>query len=194
MFGGLFRRRPSACTHEVLRDLFDRYWATLYRQARLLLPPQEDPEDAAADVWLQVVREAHTYDPGRSPLPWLSSICTHACLDRRRTRRRHWVARRAPSGMAEAPAGRATSAEAAAHATELRRALNRALDRLRRGQREVVVMRFLFGLSIAEIAALNDTNVKSESKRLVRGLQRLRESPEAPALRALLGAAGGNDE
>jgi RNA polymerase sigma-70 factor (ECF subfamily) len=194
MLSRFFRRRASACTEAVLRDLFARYWGTLYRQARLLLSPQRDPEDAAADVWLQVVREAKNYDPTRAALPWLARICTRVCLDRRRTRRRHWIAQETLLEVHDAPAGDATTAQATAHAGELRKALHRAVDRLAWRQREVVVMRFFFGLSIGEIAALKGMKVTTATKALVRGLRRLRVSPEAPSLRALLGTTGGSDE
>lgn len=194
MFGRFFRRRPHPCTPEVLRALFDRYWSTLYRQARLLLPPQEDPEDAAGDVWLQVVRECASYDPTKPALPWLATICTRVCLDRRRTRGRHWVARKAPAGLADARAASEAKADATVLAEERRRALNRAVDRLPRLRREVVVLRFFFGLSITEIAVLKHKKVETATKALIRGLGQLRESPEAPALRALLGMTGGNDE
>jgi RNA polymerase sigma-70 factor (ECF subfamily) len=191
--GRFFKRGAPPCDEGVLRDLFERYWTALYRQARLLLPAHRDPENAAADVWLQVVRERKSYDPAKSQHAWLARICTRVCLDRRRFRRRHWVGRPAAEDGPQRQVD-AADAERILHAHELRETLHRAVGRLPRRAREVVLMRFFFGCSVPEIAALRGKPPETISKVLVRGLRRLRVSREAPALRALLGVTEGTDE
>jgi RNA polymerase sigma factor (sigma-70 family) len=90
--------------------------------------------------------------------------------------RRDAIARRV-NGLGPAPDGtREYGGEVAA-------ALRSALDRLPEGQREVVVLKLLRGVSFAEIGPRLDISTDAAKMRFVRGLEALRSELEEEGLR-----------
>lgn len=172
------RRRDRAA----LEAVFRLYWPSLLSQARAVLPTELDPEDAAAEVLLYLVRWAGSFDPQRAIYPWLARICLHVCARRHRLRPR---ARRAP-----APVGADGNAEALgapeAPSGDVDRVLARALGRLTARLRQVIALRYLFGLTTTEISELLDLDAAAVTKALYRALHALRTGPEAHELRGWL--------
>lgn len=166
---------------DALEAVFRLYWPSLLAQARVILPADLDPEDAAGDVMLYVVRWGGSFDTSLAIYPWLANICYRVCSRRSR--------RRVRAQRAEAPVA-IRDATSAAPAPELDDVLARALDRLTSRCREAVALRYLFGLSPQEIAELLGLDLSAVSKALVRGLRALRTGPDASALREWLDAWG----
>jgi RNA polymerase sigma-70 factor (ECF subfamily) len=154
------------------------YAPTLARQARRILPRPLDPQDAVAEVWLKAYAAAHRFDDSRPILPWLARICANVCLKERRGRlnflRR--LALRPPTRPTEAFDGERLEDSA-------REALREALLSLHGREREAVTLRFLFELSIEEIAELFGVRPNSVHKALSRGLMHLRGLPASERLR-----------
>lgn len=154
------------------------YGHTLRRQASLILPAGMDPDNAVGDVWVRALDAARTYDPALSPFPWLARICATTCFNQRRGRFRLYRAFRRippPPPRASETAGRAA-----------RTALRAALQSLPRRECEVVTLRFLFEVSVAEIAELLGLKPNSVNQTLLRGLAHLRTSEMAPQLQDLM--------
>jgi RNA polymerase sigma factor (sigma-70 family) len=159
--------------------LYDRI---LTRQAARALAPHMDPENAVAETWHQAYRGAGRYDPQWLPYPWLAAICARVCLKQRRA-----LARLLPTfrlrGRTDPEAGVGT--DRADEETHVRAALVRLPWR----QRQVVALRFLFDVSVREIAALLDRTPGNVERLLLRGLERLRRGRSAPRLHVLFSAS-----
>ena len=167
-----FRRLIRCRDPAAWERLFHLYWTQLYRQARLLLPGSLDPENAVGEVWLRAFGAARKYDASRSPYPWLARICANVCLNTRHRPRERGVVR-------EVAAPAAVHPEAYAAARE---ALRFALAGISRHQREVVALRFLFNVSVTEIAELLRIRRNSVEQTLLRGLECLRRGRSADEL------------
>jgi RNA polymerase sigma-70 factor (ECF subfamily) len=178
---GLQRRDRAA-----LEAVFRLYWPRLLAHARVILPHDLDPDDAAAEVMLHVVRWAGSFDTRQAIYPWLARICLRVCA-----RRRAWFDRAAALERIYADTrGRAVAAEADEPIAERDGTVARALARLPTRIREAVGLRYLFGLEPSVIAQLMNLSARSVSQTLWRGMHALRTGPDAGALREWLDTWG----
>ncbi len=138
-----------------------------------------DPENALGQTWFQALRYAHTYDPSLPPYGWLASICARACLMQRGRLAAAWAHVRQL-----AQRGRTTPTAAAP--PEVRTVVHAALAQLADGDRQVLTLRYLFGLSCAEVARVLDVEPAALRQRVLRALRRLQEGPAAAALAAFV--------
>jgi len=139
-------------------------------------------EDVVQEVLLSVHRSRRTYRPERPFEPWLFAIARNAIADFQRTRARR---RGREESLPEddflqdgSPPPSLSSPDEAGGSGELSPALDAALAKLPRAQREAVVMLHLEGLSVVE-AALR--------ARVSAGALRVRAHRGYRALRGLLG-------
>lgn len=162
-----FRRRIKARDPAAWEVLATEYHAVLCRQAARILPPHMDSENAVGEMWVRALRSCRRYDVQRQPYPWLARICARTCLDQRRgilrsvarLTRLHALSNDGSSSLPSQESGPG---------------LAWALKRLPAREREVVVLRYLFNVPVAEIQVL--LGMKSEALRKTRrrGLARLR--------------------
>ena len=124
-----------------------------------------DAEDAAQELWLDVWKYRHSYDPARPFAPWLWTITAR----RRRTRTRDVPSPTAPTGRDSAPP------DAAVHARHL---LLRVLDVLPPSDRSVVLLSAR-GLSTREIADALDSTAGAVRTRLSRARTTLRSQRDS---------------
>jgi RNA polymerase sigma-70 factor, ECF subfamily len=162
-----------------LEAVFRLYWPRLLAQARLLLPHDMDPEDAAAQVMLHLVRWAGSFDTNRAIYPWLARICLKVCGRRRRWHDRADMLERAHADTH----GRRLATAEEEPATERDLRVARALDRLPGRCREVIALRYMFGLQTGEIGELLSLDPDSVTRTLYRGLDALRTGPDADVLK-----------
>jgi RNA polymerase sigma-70 factor (ECF subfamily) len=65
-----------------LDELYRRHARGLYVFCRNLAPVSHDAEDLVQDVFLRVIKSAHTFDPQRASLQtWLYRIARNRCID-----------------------------------------------------------------------------------------------------------------
>jgi len=154
------------------------YHVTLCRQAARILPRHMDPEDAAGETWRRALAAARTYDPRRSPYPWLARICVNVCLEQRRRERRsiRWLA-----GFRAERCGRPRS-QPPSEASEV----NQALLELTPREREIITLRYVFNVSPDEIAILLRMKPETVRRTRRRGMAHLRKrliprSQDAPS-------------
>jgi RNA polymerase sigma factor (sigma-70 family) len=154
-------------------ELHRRHASQLLRRARSIVSRGGDADDAMGEVWLLAYREAKRYDPSRPPLPWLSKICLRACL----TQNRRWsrFLGRPLAGDPEAPPLRTERGHRAA-----REALRAAIRTLPQRPREVLALRFLFGLSTRDTALVLHLRPSSVRQHAARGAIRLSKGRTAP--------------
>ncbi len=158
----LRRREPGAW-----RELFDQEMPAIYRYAYSRVPSAADAEDLAAMVFEQAWKSVeHLEDQGLPPRAWLFGIARHVVTEHRRR------LFRAPPVIA-LEAFDAPDAGLEGHAEQM--ALARAVAALPRADGEVITLRFLHGLSLAETAEVMRVTVDAVKARQARALRRLRE-------------------
>ena len=113
-------------------------------------------DDLLQECWLRIHRARHSYRPGEPVLPWVFSIARHVRVDHYRRAARH-AARE--SGIEEAGEALADDPRPRMEAAIDARAALRLLRRLPDGQREVLLMMKVTGMSIEEVAQATGSTV-----------------------------------
>jgi RNA polymerase sigma-70 factor (ECF subfamily) len=157
-----------------LARLYDRHASAMLGLGLRVLRHRQLAEDVLHDVFLEVWRRAHTYEPTRATVRgWLFLMMRCRALDRRKS----------------AAVARSTSIDAkdldllhdgphggdALAALDHKRAVA-ALASLPEAQRAVIVLGYFEGLSSTEIAAELDLPVGTVKSRVAAGMRALRDS------------------
>jgi len=157
-----FGRSADACS-----ALLDDIGPSLtYFLKRRVADPHE-LEDVYQEVFIAIFEARHTYEPGRPFEPWLFAIARNIAAD---YTRRRWSRARWEELVAELPARPADSSNTAAPDLEA------ILAKLPAGQRQVISMLKLDGLSLEAAAARVGVSVgalKVRAHRAYKALKRL---------------------
>ncbi len=142
-------------------ELYERYFALVWRTLRRLGVPAPQVEDAAQEVFVVVHRRLSEFD-GRAPRAWLCAIARRVASDVRRQARRG-EAPEDESALANASVERsAISGER----EEASRVLYGLLETLEASKREVYVLAELEEMSMPEVAQALDLNLNTAYSRL----------------------------
>jgi RNA polymerase sigma-70 factor (ECF subfamily) len=127
---------------ESLRFLYERYASSVYGYVASIVRDEHEAEDVTQQVFIKLMTKLHHYEERETPfLGWLLRIARNATIDFMRQRRATPCADVAPAE----PASQDFDSDRSS-------ALRTALAALPGGQREVVVLRHVIGLSPREIA------------------------------------------
>lgn len=165
-----FRRDPDEFT-----AVYDRYFRDVYRYAVGRLDVQAG-EDIAAETFCVAFAQRDRFDLSRGGLrPWLFGIATNLVARHRRKEARHYKAlmRTGTAPSAEGPESRVVASQAA---RGLQPQLLKALTKLNRGERDVVLLIALGQLSHEEVArtlGVADGTVRSRLSRARKKFQQL---------------------
>ena len=154
-------------------ELVRRYEELAFRTAYLVCGDAFEARDAAQEGFLRAWRALHRFRPGAEPRPWLLQIVANAARNRRRSgaRRANLIVRAAQDRPIDPSV---PSPEAEVLATEQRRELMSAVDRLREDDRLAISLRWFAELSEAEMAAAMGVPRGTVKSRLSRAMDRLR--------------------
>ena len=159
---------------EAYAQLVRAYQPMAVRLAHVIGGGATDADDAAQEGFIKAYRALDRYRDGSPFRPWLLRIVANEARNRRRAagRRRHYEL-----ALAEDPTsdGAAPSSEVAVLSRESRRLVVDALATIPRKQRDVVVCRYLLGLSEDETSTVLGLPKGTVKSRLARGLDHLRE-------------------
>jgi len=158
----LFR---DTLTEEPLHELMRRHSEPARFVAQGRLGSAAAAQDAVQESFIRVVRERARYDSSRPFAPWFYTILRNVCTDHQRKESRY---RDRLEKLAEA-APLAERRPDAGFAVE-------ALGQLDDGEREILVLRLINGLSFREIAEHLGCSEDAAKKRGQRALRRLRET------------------
>jgi RNA polymerase sigma-70 factor (ECF subfamily) len=168
-----------------LAELYRRHQPALLRF--LIGLAGGEAEDLAADTWVAAARALSGFegDDGRFRA-MLFTIARRRAIDLVRSRSRRRTAPADPAALVDEPAaGTADPAHALDAAVASRAALELVAELLPPRQAEVVLLRVVAGLSVAEVAEVTGERPATVSVLQSRGLRRLAQRLGSPA--ALLG-------
>ncbi|MHB1711233.1 MAG: SigE family RNA polymerase sigma factor [Acidimicrobiales bacterium] len=134
---------------------FDRYYRLAYRAAFGILRQPQDSEDAAMESLARAVVRWKTIE--KEPEPWITGVAVNLAIDT--------VRRRRP------PLAHDTKDSPS---IEERLDLIKAIQRLPRQQRNVIVLRYFSDMSEAEIATALGCSVGTVKRHMFRAMEKLR--------------------
>ena len=157
-------------------DLVERLTPQLYRFFASQTDSRSDAEQMVRAAWLLIHRSRHTYRRGEPVLPWLYAIARCVCLDNHRRWRRTASRETGVSPLHASPL----------HGDETNniRRFKELAAGLSAGQREVLTLLKVNGLSIEDVARATSSTAEAVKRKARRGYERLREllepAPKAP--------------
>jgi RNA polymerase sigma factor (sigma-70 family) len=154
--------------------IFDRYFAEIHRYVARRLGP-DAADDIAADTFLTAFRQRRRFDASRGLVRgWLYGIATND-IGRYRRREVRELRARERTGAVRPDEGHADLVADRVTASALHRQLAGALAALPRGDREVLLLVALGGLSHGEVAAALSIPYGTVGSRLSRVRRKLRD-------------------
>lgn len=177
-------RRLRTGSRAAFEALLDRCERRVYNLAlRMLDGSAAEAEDAAQEIFVEVHRSLPGFRGDSRLDTWIHRITVNVCLQRRR---RGVVPTVSLDEDLEAESGSDPFREAVR--SEMRSVVASAILALPDGQREVVLLHGMQGLSYAEVARALDCPVGTVKSRLSAAFRRLRDSlgayvaPESPGI------------
>lgn len=164
--------RVRANDLDALGVLFDRYYAQVYRSAVAITQDSAVAEDIAQDCFLKVHRYANRIDTSLPLAPWLYRVTvnlSYTWITRQKKRR---VSLESVVDRLISPTW--LSPDHIAEHTEIQEQVRQAIRELNFNQRVVIVLHYLSGLSLEEIAEVLDCPVGTIKSRLYYARENLR--------------------
>ena len=155
-------------------NLVEHYQHAVFNLAYRLLGEAQEAEDAAQEAFLRAYANLSRYDIDRPFKTWLLSITSNHCIDRLRKRRLTWLSLE-DEALVPHPAlvSAEPSPEEAFLDVERSHQLQGLLAQIPPDYRTVVVLRYWYDMSYAEIAETLDTTESAVKSRLFRARQAL---------------------
>ena len=164
----LFRRMAGGEAY-AFETLYARLERPLMTLCAAILTRRDLAEEAMQEAWMELLRARHRWTQVRSPRAYLFQIARREALSLRGKEAGFAVPASDVLPLVEAEAG------ADDQTLARREAMEAALRKLPEAQREVVVMKHLSGLTLAEAAEIIGENPKTVESRYAAGMARLRE-------------------
>ncbi len=149
--------------------LVDRVSPQLYRFFTAQAFSRTEADDLLQETWLRIHKVRHTWRPGEPALPWFYAIARHIRVDHyRKTLRSATGARTLEAVSASLPARSPISDQAEQIAA--------LLAPLSDGEREVLEMLKVAGMSLEEVAGATSSSVGSVKQKAHRAYKKLRKA------------------
>lgn len=154
-------------------DIYDAHAQTIYRHCFFRLLDEAAAQDVLQEAFVRLWTYLADGNEVEHPKAFLYKTADRLIIDLARSRkRRPTVSLEALSDAGFEPADE--SGEGAAESEASQRSLHRVLGALKQPYRDLIVMRHLDGLSVAEIARITGRSAAVVSVQLHRGLSKLR--------------------
>ncbi len=163
--------RSQGGDEEAFAALFQKHKNLVYKTAYLMLSDANEAEDVLQEVFIQVHKSLHTFQPSKGAFTtWLHRITVNYCLNRRRKRRLPVLSLDEISSTSV----RGSSLPFADQLAE-EKAIHQALSQLSHKLQAVVILRYYWELPYAEIAQILDIPIGTVKSRLNQALKTLRK-------------------
>lgn len=173
----LLIRRSLAGDERAFAALFDKYKNLVFKTAYLLLGNTHDAEDALQEIFVKVHKSLSDFQLSKGAFTtWIHRITVNHCLNWRRKRRLVTLPldEVSPTSLTDhAPSPESRLGEEAT--------VQQALSQLSEKQRVVVILRYYWNMSYAEISQILDIPVGTVKSRLNLALKTLRKELETAA-------------
>ena len=160
---------------DALAKLYDETSGLLYGLALRILNDSSDAEEVVLDVYQQVWRSTHRFDPGRGTVwGWLTVLTRSRAIDRLRSMgsRR---ARELPIQEGFETRSNSPVPEVESIFAEERKLVRRALGMLAPERREAIELAFFRGLTHVEVAEAMGTPLGTIKTRIRIGMRKMRD-------------------
>ena len=161
---------------QAYKVLVQRYEGLVYNLCMKFLGSPEDAEEIAQDSLLQVFHKIHQFE-GRSAFKtWLYKIVHNFCRNRiskiiRKREVQESYEEHAKEELPNSSFEDKRNEEKSAHIQE-------ALDKLKPKEKEIIVYKFISGMTLQEIADVTDVGVSAAKMRYYRALESFKEAYE----------------
>lgn len=158
-------------------ELFERYKNLVYRTAYLMLDEPEEAEEVLQDVFLSLLHSLPTYQPEKGAFStWLHRVTINRCL--RRQHNHGLLTRLIERFRRDATIENDSRLESA----EDRQSIRKALGRLSKPLRAVIILRYYHNLSYSEIAEVLQISAGTVKSRLNTAHKKVRDvlQPDFP--------------
>jgi RNA polymerase sigma-70 factor (ECF subfamily) len=167
-------RQVADQDRDAFSQLYDRFSTLVFTLAMRMLKVRSDAEDLLQEVFVQVWRQAQSYNVDRgSPEAWIINIARSRAIDKIRSIRRMERSFVLTDDPARAESG--DNVESSAAESEAKLAVNSALANLPDAQRRVLELAYFDGLTQTEIATRLAEPLGTVKTRMRTGIQRLRD-------------------
>ncbi len=143
-----------------LRDLYERYGASVFGRCAYVLRDRSKAEDAMQDVFAKALTHYGSFRAEASPLTWLIKIATHHCLNILRAERAGWHAR------FERETQTRSEGEGGPQVFEMRDLVAKMLARVDHETQAMAIHYHVDEMTLEEVAALLGRSVPTVRKRL----------------------------
>jgi RNA polymerase sigma factor (sigma-70 family) len=163
--------RAQSGDREAFAILFEQYKNLVYKTAYLMLGESSEAEDALQEIFVQVYKSLSGFDPGKAAFTtWLYRVTFNHCLNQRRKKGPFTLPLEdiSPALKSEFPGAQMAEEEI----------IQQAIAKLTDKQRAIVILRYFWDLSYAEIAQIMDVPLGTVKSRLNLALKTLRKGIE----------------
>lgn len=160
------------------RQLHERFRLILFSTIFKVLNNHEDSEDVLQEVFAQIWKKAHLYDPSKGkPLTWANTMARNRAIDRYRAKQRRALLSQRYEGQIEvSPEKTSPDIREEVQMNETGRLLRAAVYELTPQQREAIELAYFGGLTQREVAEQIGQEVGTVKARIRRGIQRLEKT------------------
>lgn len=165
-------RRSQVGDEGAFAALFHKYKNLVYKTAYLMLGDANEAEDVLQEVFIQVHKSLHTFQPTKGAFTtWLHRITVNHCLNRRRKRLLSTLSldELSPTSLTD---------HSPSPDSRLGEEVQQVLSRLSEKQQAVVILRYYWELAYSEIAYILDIPLGTVKSRLGLALRTLRKELE----------------
>jgi len=156
---------------DVVGELYDRYHVSIFRYLYYRVGDRQAAEDLTSEVFLRMIRSLNAYRPQNVAFEaWLFQIARNLAIDYYRKMNNGNM-----TSLEEHLGSSTEDPESSLEHSLTSELLTKALARLNEVQRDVIVLRFINGLPIAQVAQALHKSEDSIKALQRRGLSALRE-------------------
>ncbi len=159
---------------DALGELYERYKSKVYRTATAITHDEHMAEDILQEVFLRVNRYADSFDETQPFEPWIYRITVNLSYSWTNKAKR-WV-HFFQGAMERLKAPSARDPERVTAVREQRELVRRAVERLPESHRVVVILYYLEGLDVSEVALVLEVPEGTVKSRLFYAREKLREA------------------
>lgn len=157
---------------DAYRELLKRHEPLVYRSCIKLLGSVQDAEEACQDAFIQVFHKIKQFEGRAAFKTWLYRIVYNRCIERRRQLARRNEKR---NQFAEQVQHETETRVDPAMMAETKGRVNEAIAELRGDDQRLVVLRYVSGLSLQEIAEVLEIGLSAAKMRLYRAQEKFKE-------------------